>query len=660
MLGDLVSRGFSKWLIIAGSILGLCACQATPSGLLPVLESGAIASPRAAEPDSYGPTSRVAETASLTATDPVSVQPYRRDGSVRLGWAHAFRDDGTIEFSFQDAPVSEVAATVIGDLLGEPFVIDPQLRGTVSISTVEPIGEHAALELLDRALRLSGAMLERQSDGSWLVAPVRSGSHLTTLPRLAGDGVQAGGGVVIIPLEHIRASEMAQLLQPYSRNGGQVHSDANWNVLVLAGEERVLSAMLDMVALFDVDWLAGQSVALYPLSAVAPETAIAELYAVLGGRDSPAGGQVEFVALNRLSAIVAMSSNPARLDDVTEWLERLDQPPLNEREVRVRGISHADAAAVGQHLTDLFQADGAAGQAAITIRADEGSNSLLIAADARGHQRVEAVLQQIDRAPDQVLIEALIMEVVLTDDLQFGVQWFLDTRDGGSATSTSTQSGSVSPSFPGFSYTYASDYVRAAINAISSLTEVQTLSSPQIVVRNNSSATVQVGDQVPIVTQSAVSVADPDAPIVNSIQFRDTGVVLSVTARIDPEGLVGLDVIQEVSSVAATTTSGIDSPTIQQRRLESSVSLFDGETVVLGGLIRSQDTRSQSGVPGLQRVPGLGRLFRDESNNARRTELLVFLTPRVMRSREDAIEVTQDLRDRMARISARRAWADEH
>ncbi len=601
-------------------------------------------------PDGDGPDSALAERGALGFRQS-STQPLRHT-------ARAVSLDA-IEFSFRNAQISEVVDTVFGGLLSEAFLIHPEVRGQITISTAGSVDRSAAIDLLDRALRLTGAMVSEQSDGSWLISPVRPNSQTSRSPRMAGGTISPGGGVVIVPLDNIRAVDMTQLLQPYARNGGLVQADNNWNVLVLAGDESVLAAMLDMVELFDVDWLDGHSVALYPLSSVLPETMIAELYAVMGGRDSPASGQIEFVALNRLRAIVVITPNASRLDAVEAWLARLDRPPLNEREVRERGLTHADASAVAQHLADLFETGNGNGQSAITIRADESSNSVLIAADARGQERVEAVLRQVDRAPDQVLIEALIRGRIVATAYSAGVQWFLDTRDGGSTTSTSSQSGSVSPSFPGFSYTYASDYVRAAVNAISSLTEVQTLSSPQIVVRNNSSATVQVGDQVPIVTQSAVSVADPDAPIVNSIQFRDTGVVLTVTARIDPAGLVGLDVIQEVSSVAATTTSGIDSPTIQQRRLESSVSLFDGETVVLGGLIRSQDTRSQSGVPGLQRVPGLGRLFRDQSDNSRRTELLVFLTPRVMRSREDAIEVTQDLRDRMARLGARRARSDD-
>tara|TARA_B100000508_G_scaffold60333_1_gene47215 strand:- start:248987 stop:250948 length:1962 start_codon:yes stop_codon:yes gene_type:complete len=557
----------------------------------------------------------------------------------------------SIQLAFDDAPIQEVVSAVLGDMLGEAFVIDPNVNGRVSLRSTRPVRQQDIPRVLDRALQLSGYGLSQSADGSYIVANSSRSQDFVAAPRLVRDGIPPGQSVLIVPLNYTSAQDMSGLLEPFRRTGGHVVVDAPREILILSGSAAQLEAMLEMVSLFDVDWLDQMSFGLYPLRAASPDAIVAELNSILGGPDGPVGSQIEFVPFNRLNAVVAIAKHDYRLDQVEAWVERLDVHPQETRQVRVRGLVNSDAITVAQHLTDLFSSDVAvSSNSAISVRADEGTNSLLISANDQGHREVEDVVEQLDRAPDQVLIEALIIEVVLTDDLRYGVQWFLDTRDGGQATSTSTTSGSVVSSFPGFSYTYASDYVRAALNAISSLTEVETVSAPQIVVRNNQSAVVQVGDQVPIVTQSAVSVADPDAPIVNSIQFRDTGVTLNVTARIDPNGLIVLGVVQEVSSVSETTTSGIDSPTIQRRRLESMISLYDGETVVLGGLIRAQQTRSRSGLPALQNAPVVGNLFRDTSDTTRRTELLVFLSPRVMRSREDALAATRDLRTRMNRI----------
>jgi general secretion pathway protein D len=166
-------------------------------------------------------------------------------------------------------------------------------------------------------------------------------------------------------------------------------------------------------------------------------------------------------------------------------------------------------------------------------------------------------------------------------------------------------------------------------------------------VLDNHTAELLVGDQVPVATQSAVSTINPDAPIVNSIEFRDTGVVLRVTPRVNASGLVSLEIEQEVSDVVATTTSGIDSPTIRQRRIRSSVAVQSGQTVALGGLIRDRRTWKSDGVPVLSRVPVLGALFGSKGNAAEKTELLVLITPRAVRNQEEANEVTTELRKRI-------------
>lgn len=536
-------------------------------------------------------------------------------------------------------------------------MIDPSVNGTMSLDFVNPVADEDLPYVLDRALRISGYTLLEQSDGSFLVTSLTNAMSLPSSPRLASEGLPIGHGILVAPLRYIGAAEMHALLQPLEGNGAAAEMDDNRGLLILTGTSEQLEAMLDMIALFDVDWIRSVSVALYPLEHASSDAMVGELYSVIGGREGPVGSQLDIIPVNRLNALIVIARQAERLDQVEAWIRRLDVRSATERTVRVHTLMNLDAANAAQHVDDLFGDDANLGPGQVSARADEDTNSLVVYADALGHERVDALLEQLDRMPAQVVIEALIVEVTLTDDLRYGVQWFLDTRDGNNTTWSPNRSGQVAASFPGFSYTYASDYVRAALNAISSLTEVRTISSPHIIVQNNQSASIQVGDEVPVITQSAVSITDPNAPIVNAIQFRDTGVVLSVTARINDSDRIVLDVAQEVSSVSETTTSGIDSPTIQQRRLESTVSLFDGESVVLGGLIRAQQTQTRSGVPGLENAPIVGNLFRETSDIERQTELLVFLTPNIIRSREDQRIVTDRLRDRMERIGRSRAAA---
>jgi len=285
----------------------------------------------------------------------------------------------------------------------------------------------------------------------------------------------------------------------------------------------------------------------------------------------------------------------------------------------------------------------------IRIIADEKKNALVILATSAEYRMIEATLKRLDITPLQVLIEVTIAEVGLIDDLRYGLQWFFQSGDV-SATFSSLASGAVASAFPGFSFVFAGSDARVVLNALTEITDVQVISSPQLMVLDNQSARLQVGDQVPIATQSSVTVNDPDAPIVNSIQFRDTGVILEVTPRVNAGGLVVLDVLQEVSDVVETTTSDIDSPTIQQRFIESTVAVQSGDTVALGGLIRDRHEESVSGLPLLSEIPVLGNLFKTTEEIERRTELLVLITPRVVRNRSEALDVTEELRRRLSTL----------
>jgi general secretion pathway protein D len=190
------------------------------------------------------------------------------------------------------------------------------------------------------------------------------------------------------------------------------------------------------------------------------------------------------------------------------------------------------------------------------------------------------------------------------------------------------------------------------------VTDVKVLSSPSLVVLDNKSATLQVGDQVPIVTQSAKGTAAGDAPIVNNVELKDTGVILRVTPRVNDSGLVTLDIEQEVSSVVKTTTSGIDSPTIRQRKLKTSVVVNDSEALALGGLIQERETTGKSKVPVLGDIPFVGTAFRNKSNAISRTELIIFIRPRVIRDVNEARRVTAEFRKELS-VQAPRVRREE-
>jgi general secretion pathway protein D len=309
---------------------------------------------------------------------------------------------------------------------------------------------------------------------------------------------------------------------------------------------------------------------------------------------------------------------------------------------------------------EQFSASGnlrtAQGNSTVNITADEVNNALVIYATPREYATVEAALHQLDTQPVQVFLEAAIAEVTLNNDLQYGLQYFYQPGPGtqNQITLSNGASSMIASAFPGFSYMFShGSNIQVILNALANETHVQVISAPKLLVLNNQTATLQVGDQVPIETAQAVSTIDSDAPIVNSIQYEDTGVILKVTPRVNRGGVVMMDISQEVSGVDATaTTAGISSPTIQQRKIDSSVAIQDGETIALGGLITDSKTDTRSGLPFLQDVPLLGELFRTTTNNHDRTELIVLITPHVVDNIEKARAITSELRRKLPSVEA--------
>lgn len=282
----------------------------------------------------------------------------------------------------------------------------------------------------------------------------------------------------------------------------------------------------------------------------------------------------------------------------------------------------------------------------VSISSDDANNAVIVFGSPRDYAVVEDALRKLDVPPYQVLIEAAITEVSLNDNLRYGVQWNFQTGKSNFALSEGTGPVPVRQ-FPGFSYFYSGTDISATLNALEERTNIKVVSAPKLVVLNNQTATLQVGDQVPIQTQSAQSVENPNAPIVNAIEYRDTGVILKITPRVNVGGLVMLDIAQEVSDISRRTIAGISSPIISTRRVATSIAVQDGQVVTLGGLFRDSNSFGKNGLPILSRVPVLGGLFGNQSKLQDRTELLVLIKPHVLRTAEDARDVTEELRAKL-------------
>ncbi len=425
----------------------------------------------------------------------------------------------------------------------------------------------------------------------------------------------------------------------------------------------------------------------------------------------PLYGAIRVLPIERINAVVVVTPRAAYLDEARRWIERLDRPGNSAAEPRlfVYPVRNGSARHLGEVLNGIFggattgaattPATGVApGQSTVTARtpaattapragvagtvgqalgaplptggtaagvsavqfdgnvrvvADEKNNAILVYGTPAQFERIEEALRRLDVPPTQVLIEASIVEVTLTDELRYGLQWaFTNSRDGwsGSGALSDRAGGTLGGPLAGFSYVLRNPLgdVRVVLNALAEKSLVRVISTPSLMVLDNHTASIIVGNQQPIISSETVSTEG--GARTQSITLKDTGVALSVTPSVGAGDMVTMDINQAVTDVGQIDAA-TGQRTFLQRQIGSKVAVRSGETLVLGGLIRDNNTDGSSGLPLFHEIPVLGALFGTKRNSGNRTELLVVITPRVARSDEDARAISRELRDRMQGLS---------
>lgn len=616
----------------------------------------------------------------------VSVPPVQAQGAVaprdRPVARSAARDGYSL--AFLDADVRRVVDAVLGSMLGLNYSIDPAVTGNITLRTAQPVPADSLLPLLESALRTLDAVILVQGS-SYRIVP-RSAARARAPLSSAGAGrTQQGFATDVVELKHSSARKVARLLEQFLGKEIVAGTDHALNQIAISGSGDERTAARELIARFDVDTMSEMTFELFKLENVDADTLLAELEQIFGPPFDIIGSRVRIVPLARLRSVLAIARDRADIARVEPWIRRLDAGGSGKRRLysyvvqngRAKDLATSLQLVLGSGeesesgsarpipLPVLLGTEGGGQEPSEAIAAqtplpgsstarvggsagaprvvpNEQNNSLLIYADGEEYEFVRDAIGKLDQPVAQVLIEATLAEVTLGDDFRFGVNFrAFDGND--SITSSGTGSAVPAAIFPGFSASIIGGSVEAVLNTLQSRTNVRVLSAPKLLVLNNQTATLQVGDQVPIVIQQAQSVASPGAPLVNTIELRDTGVILKVTPRVNDSGTITLDIAQEVSDVAQTTTSGINSPTIQQRRVASTVSTRTGQMVALGGLIRDSVTRTKSGLPLLSQIPVVGGLFGKQSSTNARTELIILLTPTIIRSPDEVKRVVDTL-----------------
>jgi len=580
-------------------------------------------------------------------------------------------DDRRLRLNFVEAPAPDVARALINDIFGETLSVADGAGGVITLTSPEPVPARAALNTLESALAESGLTLIKKPSGYVLASFEAANNN----GGRGGPTSPIGYGTTVVPIKHTAPSEIMRLVEPFASDRLVLKPDDAQGLIIIRGARIDARDAINAIQTFDAPFLTDRVFGMFDIRYSDVQTVKGEIESVMGLSRPANSRAVEMIALPRLNRLFVAARDQEYFDDARGWIDRLDRTAGgDERRLRYYVAQNTPAATLAQQLGAAFgiqtsasfgaseavSEEGvtevraasfvASGGDQISIVPDELNNALIVRATDTEYREILDLVKRMDVLAPQVLIEATIAEVTLTDDLSYGVRWSFENAESSAVFS---DTGAVGHVFPGFSYTYLDNNVRAALNALSSVTDVTVLSAPSIMVQNNQSANLQVGDEVPIVTQQATSVVDGDAPIVSTIQLRNTGVILEVKPRINASDVVVLDITQEVSDVVPTTTSGIDSPTIQQRRFTSTVAVRNTGTVALGGLIRETQTDNESGVPLLKDIPGIGNAFKSRDVTSRRTELMIFLTPKIIRDDADARNALQHLRSEMSELQTR-------
>jgi general secretion pathway protein D len=751
--------GARSWraALLAGALAG-CVRQGEPLPVVPPLPEPATDSGRAT-PRISGPVAgreHIPQVA-VSSVPGVRVSPPGR-GAPAGG--------GAVQLDFADTDIRVVVSQILGDTLHATYTIDPQVHGTATLRTVQPLATSQLIPVLQSLLQQNGATLV-QSGGVYRVLPV------TASAGMAGGPGTAGG--MLIPLRYASAEDLAKALQPYAAGGAKVVGVPASNSVLVTGEPAQRDALAELIRAFDVDELAGQSYALFPAQdGNAQELAQALEKAFSSQQGGHLSNVVRVIPMPRVNSVLVVANERAYVDDARRayaviergrrqstrtwhvyYLENstsndiayvLQQaftpgnvtaqptatgagtPGGQSGQNGINGVAGLGGGSTGSASSSLglggssgssglggsssglggssggglgsglsggltggttgsgaqgapvsavsgtsqanpllggLSASGGSGgeNAANTMRIipNPQNNAILVYGTPDETNQVEAMLHKIDILPLQVRIDAIIAEVTLTDDLQYGTQWFFRHHAiNGGLTAGTLVNGLALPAtggLSGFVFQAAGKDGDFVIDALQDITTVKVLSSPELLVLDNETAQLQVGNLVPYLTGTA-SVLTAGTSVVNSVDYRETGVITQVTPRVNSGGLVTLDIAQEVSGVVpqnqASSASGstINSPTFTDRAVKSRVVVQDGQTVGLAGLITDNVSRSNSGIPFLKDLPIIGAIAGNQSNTRTRTELLVLLTPHVLHDQRDARALTQDLRDQLPRAAA--------
>jgi type II secretory pathway component GspD/PulD (secretin) len=561
-----------------------------------------------------------------------------------------------ISLNFDDADVYQVVQTVFGEALRANYIVDSRVKGRVTFRSVAPVPYDKILPIMEVILRINGIGFVEEG-GLYRIVPISEVPREPSDVRTGRDPAQiivTGKAIVqLVPILYLQSSEVLKLITPFLSATAVAIDVPTSNNIVVVDTDASVRRILILINTFDSPLQKKKQPQVFVLPVQnGKATDISNLL-----------NQIFLGAKPTTTSTTTSKSTSGTTKTSTTSMPPAPTPPMATPQILAPGGKGTGGETLVSDVTKIF--------------ADEIRNSLIILATPEDYETIKAAIDKIDTTPRQVLIEGIVAEVTLSDDFKLGLAYaarthikvghtvidgitgfngssFADSSDSSSTTGTgSTTTASTSSSgfllpaaTDGFSWIGKGNDGDFAffINALADKNRSKTLAAPHILVSDNREAHIQVGQQVPIVTSSTINPGGTSNTIAtNTIQYKDIGIILKIKPQVNESGLVALEISQEISTFKLIEISkGQNDIIINKTEAATNLVVHDGQTIVIGGLIREDKSNDNAGIPFLSRIPLLGYLFGTTTKNTTRNELIILLTPRVIKSARDAKDVTAD------------------
>lgn len=522
---------------------------------------------------------------------------------------------GEVSFNFDDADVFSVIQTIFGGVLKYNYVIDPKVKGRVNFRSVSPVARGDVMPLMEVILRLNGIGVIEEG-GLYRIIPISDMPKEPAPVRIGREpdkvSLQGLGLLQVVPMNYISSTEMVKVLTPFLSPNALIVDVPKINYLILVDTDANVKRLLQLVEIFDSEKLRQikPQVFVYPVQNTKAKDLSSLLQQIYLGAKAPPKPAVT-------STTAKPGSGPST-------------PPLVPQTGPLSQIAGGSSASGGESLVSEIT----------KIFPDEVTNSLVILATSEDYALILETLKKMDQVPRQVMIEVLIAEITLSDELRFGLEWSLKGQaDKGFLSATgsfipTSPTPATGASVPAAGFTFfgidKTGLIQGRLVALASQGKTNVLASPHIMAADNREAKIQIGNQVPIVTDVVGTVSS------QTVQYKDTGVILKIKPSINDSGLVSMEISQEVSDYSYTAGGSTQFPVITKREASTYMIAQDGQTIVIGGLIQQKTGKSRTGLPFLSKIPILGYLFGYTGDTFDRSEIVLLLTPRVVRNQTEA------------------------